>query len=132
MIEDSLVFSVNQKKDNQFWYFHFVNPGDEYGVILNKNSRKAFDIFTSTCENDICKVGIYGVHGNDNQLWKRVGDELISKWNNAKFVVNEDFSASVYTGQGQIDGGDIFIDETSTPIFNPPFEGILTTKRYWL
>ena len=109
-----------------------MNPGDEYGVILNKNSRKAFDIFTSTCENDVCKVGIYGVHGADNQLWKKVGDDLISKWNNAKFVVNEDFSASVYTGQGQIDGGDIFIDETSTPIFNLPFEGTLTTKRYWL
>ena len=109
-----------------------MNPGDEYGVILNKNSRKAFDIFTSTCENDICKVGTYNVHNADNQLWKKVGDELISKWNNAKFVVNEDFSASVYTGQEQIDGGDIFIDETSTPIVNLPFEGILTTKRYWL
>ena len=100
-----------------------MNPGDEYGLILGKNSQKAFDIFTSTCENDICKVGTYNVHNGDNQLWKKVGDDLISKWNDAKFVVSEKFSASVYTGQEQIDGGDIFIDETTTPIFNPPFEG---------
>ena len=100
-----------------------MNPGDEYGFILNKNSRKAFDIFTSTCENGICKVGLYSVNNGDNQLWKKVGDDLVSKWKNAKFVVNEDFSASVYTGQEQIDGGDIFMDESSTPIYNPPFEG---------
>ena len=123
LIDDNLVFSANEKKDTQFWYFHLVNPGDEYGLILGKNSQKAFDIFTSTCENDICKVGTYNVHNGDNQLWKKVGDDLISKWNDAKFVVSENFSASVYTRQEQIDGGDIFIDETSTPIFNPLFEG---------
>ena len=123
LIDDNLVFSVNEKKETQFWYFHLANPGDEYGFILGKNSQKAFDIFTSTCENDICKVGVWNVHNGDNQLWKKVGDDLISKWNDAKFVVGESFSASVYTGQEQIDGGDIFIDETSTPIFNPPFEG---------
>ena len=100
-----------------------ANPGDEYGLILGKNSQRAFDIFTSTCENDICKVGTWGIHNGDNQLWKKVGDDLISKWNDAKFVVSEKFSASVYTGQEQIDGGDIFIDETTTPIFNPRFEG---------
>ena len=132
LIDDNLVFSVNEKKETQFWYFHLANPGDEYGFILGKNSQKAFDIFTSTCENDICKVGVWNVHNGDNQLWKKVGDDLISKWNDAKFVVNEDFGASVYTGQEQIDEGDIFIDETSTPIFNPPFEGILTTKKSWL
>ena len=109
-----------------------VNPGDEYGLILGKNSQKAFTIFTSTCENDICKVGTYNVHNAGNQLWKKVGDDLISKWNDATFVVNENFSASVYTGQDQIDEGEIFIDETSTPVFNPPFEGTLTTKIYWL
>jgi hypothetical protein len=109
-----------------------VNPGDEYGLILGKNSQKAFDIFISTCENDTCQVGTYNVHNADNQLWKKDGDDLISKWNDAKFVVNEDFGASVYTGQEQIDEGEIFIDETSTPIFNPPFEGILTTKKSWL
>jgi hypothetical protein len=123
LIDDNLVFSVNEKKETQFWYFHLANPGDEYGFILGKNSQKAFDIFTSTCENDICKVGVWNVHNGDNQLWKKVGDDLISKWNDAKFVVGENFIASVYTGQEQIDGGDIFIDETSTPIFNPPFEG---------
>jgi hypothetical protein len=52
------------------------------------------------------------------------GDDLISKWNSAKFVVNQIFGPSVYTGQDQIDGGDIFIDDTSTPIFNPTFEGM--------
>ena len=123
LIDDNLVFSVNEKEETQFWYFHLVNPGDEYGFILGKNSQKAFDIFTSTCENDICNVGVWNVHNGDNQLWKKVGDDLISKWNDAKFVVSENLSASVYTGQEQIDGGDIFIDETSRPVFNSPFEG---------
>ena len=128
LIDDNLVFSVNEKKETQFWYFHLANPGDEYGLILGKNSQRAFDIFTSTdCENDICKVGTWNIHNGDNQLWKKVGDDLISKWNDAKFVVSENFGASVYTGQEQIDGGDIFIDETSTPIFNPPFEGTFNT-----
>ena len=31
----------------------------------------------------------------------------------------------------QINEGDIFIDDTSTPIFNPTFEGILS-KKFWL
>ena len=82
LIDDNLVFSVNEKKETQFWYFHLANPGDEYGLILGKNSQRAFDIFTSTdCENDICKVGTWNIHNGDNQLWKKVGDDLISKWN---------------------------------------------------
>ena len=110
-----------------------VNPGDEYGLILGRLNNwpyKALDIFKTTCENDTCKVGVYNVHGADNQLWKKVGDDLYSKWENAKFVFTEDFNASVYIGQEQVSGGDIFIDETNTPIFDPPFEGIFTTKKY--
>ena len=122
LIEDDLVFSVNEKQDNQFWYF--ANPGDEYGLIFGKNSQKVLDIFTTICADNFCKVGTWSAHNGDNQLWKIDGDDLISKWNNAKFVVNQIFGPSVYTGQDQIDGGDIFIDDTSTPIFNPTFEGM--------
>ena len=100
-----------------------MNPGDEFGLILGKNTKKVFDISTSSCANDWCKVHTWYIHNGDNQLWKIDGDDLISKWKNAKFVVSETLVPSVYTGQEQTVGGDIFIDKTSTPIFDLAFEG---------
>ena len=123
LIEDNkLVFSVNEKKENQFWYVHKVNPGDEFGLILGKNTKKVFDVSKSSCKNAWCEVNTGNILNNDDQMWKIVGDDLISKWNNAKFVVSETLVPSVYTGQETV-GGDILIDKTSTPTFNPAFEG---------
>lgn len=106
-----------------------MNPGDEFGLILGKNSKKVLYISTRSCANAWCKVYTWDVHNGDNQLWKIVGDDLISKWNNAKFVVSETLVPSVYTGQEHTIGGDIFIDKTSTPIFNPTFEGKRKLKK---
>ena len=61
-----------------------MNPGDEFGLILSKNSKKVLDISTRSCANAWCKVYKWDVHNGDTQLWKIVGDDLISKWNNAK------------------------------------------------
>ena len=92
--------------------------------MLNKNIRRVVDIFKSSCADNFCQA----VHGllimEIISCGKIYGDDLISKGNNAKFAVNQIFGPSVYTGQDQIDGGDIFIDDTSTPIFNPNFEGM--------
>ena len=108
-----------------------MNPGDEFGFILGKNSIKVLGISTKSCANAWCKVYTRDVHNGDNQLWKIVGDDLISKWNNAKFVVSGTLVPSVYTGQEQTIGGDIFIDKTSTPIFNSTFEGKRKLKKIW-
>ena len=124
-IENKIVFSVNEKKDSQFWYFLWENPGDEYGFIFNlKNNRKALDINRNSCKNKYCKVGTWGVSNENHQLWKRDGNDLISKWNNAKFAVNEILGPSVYTGQEQTDGRKISIELTTHPIFNPTIEGM--------
>ena len=100
-----------------------MNPGDEFGLILGKGTKKVLGISTRSCANAWCKVHIRDIYNGDNQLWKIVVDALISKWNNAKFAVSETLVPSVYTGQEKNIGGDIFIDKTSTPIFNPTFEG---------
>ena len=106
-----------------------MNPGDEFGLILGKNTKNVFDISTSSCASNWCEVHTWGIHNGDNQFWKIDGDDLISKWKNAKFVVSESLVPSVYTGQEQNVGGDIFIDKTSTPIFNPAFEGKTKLKK---
>ena len=132
LIGKNLVFSVNEKKDSQFWYFlrENQNPGDEYGFIFNlKNNRKALDINRNSCKNKYCKVGTWSVSNQNHQLWKIDGNDLISKWNNAKFVVDKIPGPSVYTGQEQTDGGQILIDVTSAPISNPlAFEGMYNKK----
>ena len=125
-----IVFSVNEKKDNQFWYFHKVNPGAEFGFILGKGTKKVLDISTSSCANDWCEVHAWDITNGANQLWKIVGDDLISKWKNAKFVFSQSLVPSVYTGQEQNVGGDIFIDKTSTPT-NPAFEGKRKLKKIY-
>ena len=96
---------------------------------MGKNTKKVFDISKSSCKNAWCKVLTGNIHNNDDQLWKIVGDDLISKWNNAKFVVSGTLLVpSVYTGQETV-GGDIFIDKTSTPTFIPAFEGKRKLKK---
>ena len=124
-IENKIVFSVNEKKDSQFWYFLWENPGDEYGFIFNlKIHKKALDINLGSCKNKYCKVGTWYASNKNNLLWKRDGNDLISKWNNAKFAVNEILGPSVYTGQEQTDGRKISIDLTTQPISNLAFEGM--------
>ena len=100
-----------------------MNPGDEFGLILGKGTKKVLGISTRSCANAWCKVHIRDIYNGDNQLWKIVVDALISKWNNAKFVVSETLVPSAYTGHKKTIGRDIFIDKTSTPIINPTFEG---------
>ena len=57
-----------------------MNPGAEFGLILGKGTKKVFDIYT--CANDWCEVHAGAIHNGANQLWKIVGDDLISKWKN--------------------------------------------------
>ena len=83
------------------------------------------DIFYGHCQNNWCQVGTWTPHGNSNQMWKKDGDGIVSKWKNAKLGIHGTYGPSVFKGDGALDGPAASIDEKTTLDYSPLFQGTI-------
>ena len=66
-------------------------------------------------------MGTWRPHGNTNQMWKKVGDTFVSKWNNYRLGFYEPYGLAIFKGEGDIPK--ITVDETGNSEYIPKFEG---------
>ena len=141
-INEWLKFTTNKKKHNQYWFLQHMKPyddshdyayvGSNYGYgnydFDKANGFEVLVVDRSTCNSYWCKVSTarpHDVSNHDYQIWKVVGDQLVSKYLFATFGVLEDVGPVVFINQENIDPN-VYIDFTSTPpTFDPLLQGII-------
>ena len=149
-INEWLKFTTNKKKHNQYWFLQHMKPyddnhgyayvGSNYGYGKNDfdktNGFEVLVVDTSTCNSYWCKVSTarpHDVSNYDYQIWKVVGDQLVSKFLHeitvATFGVLEDVGPVVFINQENIVPvafAGVYVDYTSTsPTFDSLLQGMI-------
>lgn len=128
--DDFWMFTTNEFKDSQYWFWQREDPSSEYGYIASKLYADYKDYGTVlqvvyVCEGSTCKIKPFEVSGNYKQMWKWDGNAFVSDWHDAKMIVHGNLGLAAYKGSRDVSDNIVTMNDKTHSIYNSDFEGNL-------
>lgn len=128
--DDFWMFTTNEFKDSQYWFWQREDPSSEYGYIASKLYADYKDYGTVlqvvyVCEGSTCKIKPFEVSGNYKQMWKWDGNAFVSDWHDAKMIVHGNLGLAAYKGSRDVSDNIVTMNDKTHSIYNSNFEGNL-------